>query len=161
VATGKTAPASPASAPARRVYGVRQVYAQGLGASAGTGALLTKPGNSLDGAADTLRASAADLAAGGGGAGAPAATKPVLLQQVKPRYSAALLAARASGVVKLHLLVGASGAVEAVEVLADIGYDSGALASAACRQFRFEPAREGNQPVPAWIQLSIRFEFQE
>jgi len=155
---GTSAP--PAGVPARRVYGVREVYAHGLGA--GGGALLTKRGNTLAGPADTLLATAADLAAGGNAAaGQPPTTKPVLLQQVKPRYSPAMLAARVSGVVKLHLLVGVSGAVEDVDVLADIGYDSGELASAACRQFRFEPACEADRPVPAWIRLSIRFEFQE
>ncbi len=147
-------------APPRRVYGVRQVYAQGLGA--GAGALLTKRGNTLTGPPDSLSATAADLAgSGGGGAEAPVTSKPVLVHQVQPRYSAAMLAARVSGVVRLRLLVGASGAVETVEVLQDIGYDSAELASAACREFRFEPARQGGLPVPDSIRLSIRFEFQE
>ena len=157
-AASEEAPANPA--PARRVYGVREVYAQGLGAGAGT--LLTKRGNSPAGPADSLTATAADLvASGSGGAGEPITTKPVLVHQVKPHYSAAMLAARVSGVVQLRMLVGASGAVETVEVLEDIGYDSGELASAACRQFRFEPAQRGDLPVPASIRLSIRFEFQE
>jgi TonB family protein len=156
------AAAAAAAGPARRVYGVRQVYAQGLGAEAGAGALLTKRGNTLSGAPDSLVAREADLLAGGeGGSGLPGASKPVLVHQVEPRYSPAMLAARVSGVVRLRLLVGAGGAVERVEVLEDIGYDSAALATAACRQFRFEPARRGEVAVADWIRLSIRFEFKE
>ncbi len=161
---GEAAAAEAATAsPARRVYGVRQVYAQGLGAEAGAGALLTKRGNTLSGAPDSLVASEADLQAGGGegGSGLPGASKPVLVHQVEPRYSPAMLAARVSGVVRLRLLVGVTGAVERVEVLEDIGYDSAELASAACRQFRFEPARRGEVAVADWIRLSIRFEFKE
>lgn len=159
-ATG--APSAAGPAPARRVYGVREVYARGLGGAGGAGALVVKPGNGVDGRADSLRAQPADLVPGGGGdAAAPAISQPLPLALVKPRYSEAMLAARAQGAVRLRLLVGEDGAVEDLEVLEDIGYDSAALAAAAARQFRFAPAKRGDERLSAWIEYTIRFALED
>ena len=53
----------PTSEPApRRVYGVRKVYARGLGSGGGAGpGLVVKQGNTVDGRPDTLTATEADL----------------------------------------------------------------------------------------------------
>ena len=89
----------------------------------------------------------------------PDAPEPV--HQVKPRYSAAMLAARASGVVTARLLVDADGAVAEVVVLEDIGHDARTLAAEAFRQFRFRPARRHGESVAVWIVFRMRFEYQE
>lgn len=157
---GETPSSTPA--PARRVYGVREVHARGLGAGGGAEALVVKPGNSVDGRADSLQAGPEDLPRGGGIGGAvEALTLPVPLQLVKPRYSEAMLAARARGAVRLRLLVDTAGAVADLEVLADIGYDSAALAAAAARQFRFAPARRGGVALSQWIEYTIRFTLED
>lgn len=155
--------AAPADAPApRRVYGVRQVFAKGIaeGGGAPRMGIVVKRGNTLDGVADTLTATAADLGA------APVSLStvdeaPRPLHRVAPVYSEALLAARASGTVTARLLIDAEGGVADVVVVEDIGYDSRDLAVAAFRQFRFSPARRGGQAVAVWIVHRIRFEFQE
>ncbi len=153
---------APVAAPPRRVYGVRQVLARGLGdgGRAPRMGIVVKRGNTLDGVADTLTATAADLA----GPLVPLSTveqAPEPVHRVLPEYSPALIAARASGTVTARLLIDVDGRVAAVEVLEDIGHDSRDLAVAAFRQFRFRPALRGGEPVAVWIVHRIRFEFQE
>lgn len=154
-------PAAEAVAP-RRVYGVRQVLAKGLGegGEAPRMGLVVKRGNTLDGVADTLTATEADLA-GPLVALSTVEQAPEPVHRVVPAYSAALVAARASGTVTARLLIDIDGRVAAVEVLEDIGHDSRELAVAAFRQFRFRPALRGGEPVAVWIVHRIRFEFQE
>ena len=147
--------------PPRRVYGVRKVYARGLGAGEGGGAgLVVKRGNTVDGRPDSLTALPEDLE----GTLAPLSTvsqAPVPTHRVKPRYSDALRENRATGTVSARLLVDVDGTVRAVEVISDIGFDSRELAVAAFRQFRFQPALRAGEPVAVWILHKIRFEFQE
>jgi len=147
--------------PARRVYGVRKVFARGLGTGSGGGeGLVVKRGNTLDGRADTLTATEADLRA-------PATPfsqveqAPVPVRQVKPSYSSLLLQNRVSGAVKARLLIDTDGTVRSVEILEDIGYDSREIAASALREFRFRPATRGGEPVAVWILYQIRFEYQE
>jgi protein TonB len=152
------APAPPAP---RRVYGVRKVMARGLGSGGAAGAeLVVKRGNVLDGVADDLTATEADLQ-GQLAALSTVERAPEPIHQVKPRYSEQLVTARASGVVTARLLVDGDGSVAAVDVLEDIGHDSAALATRAFKQFRFRPAMRHGEPVAVWIVFRMRFEFQE
>ena len=154
---------TPVTDPPRRVYGVRKIFARGLGADGGDGSLVVKRGNTLDGIADTLTATEADLRSTPEGATSLSTVDraPDAIHQVKPRYSAALLEHRQSGTVSARLLVQADGSVGRVEILRDIGFDSGEVAAEALRQFRFRPAVRSGQPVAVYITFHIRFEFQE
>jgi protein TonB len=148
--------------PVRRVYGVRKVLARGLGSgasNAGAG-LVVKRGNTLDGVADELEATPDDLR-GQLAALSTVDRAPVPEHRVKPRYSEALLAARATGTVTARVLVDREGAVAAVVVTEDIGHDSADVAAEALRQFRFRPALRHGEPVAVWIIHRIRVEFQE
>ncbi|MEZ4387290.1 MAG: energy transducer TonB [Candidatus Krumholzibacteriia bacterium] len=149
-----------AAPPPRRVYGVRTVLAHGLGRDGAAGGLVARRGNALDGMADTLGATPDDLR-GELAALSTVERAPVPEHQVRPRYSEALLAARASGTVTARVLVDRDGRVAAVEVTEDIGYDSAAVAAAALSGFRFRPALRHGEPVAVWIIHRIRFEFQE
>lgn len=154
------APAAAAPAP-RRVYGVRRVYARGLGGSGGaSGRLVVKRGNTVDGRPDTLTATPADL--GGDLASLSSVDRaPEPLRRVRPEYSQALRDARASGTVSAYLLVDVAGNVRDVNITEDIGYDSMEVATRAFRKFRFRPAEQDGRPVAVWILHRIRFEFQE
>ncbi len=147
--------------PPRRVYGVRKVFARGLGAAEGGGsAIIVQRGNTLDGRADTLTATERDLR----GSVAPLSTvtrAPNPIERHKPGYSEAMRAARVRGTVTARLLIDTAGDVRRVEIVQDIGYDSRDLAIAAFEKFRFEPALRGSTPVAVWITHKIRFEFQE
>ena len=151
---------APAETEVRRVYGVRRVYARGLGAGGDPSGLVAKRGNTLAGPPDTLTATAADLA----GRLAPLSTvdrAPEPLSRPQPAYSDAMRAARVSGTVEAWLLVGPDGSVRDVNVTSDIGADSRDVATAALRRFRFRPAERDGAPVAVWILHRIRFQFQE
>ena len=146
--------------PVRRVYGVRKVYARGLGSGDEAAGLVTKQGNTLTGPPDTLTATAADLQ----GRVAPLSTvdrAPEPLLRVQPTYSAAMRKARSEGVVAAWLLIDADGVVRDITITEDIGADSRDVAAEALTRFRFRPAERGGQPVAVWILHRIRFEFQE
>ena len=162
-AVDEPAPEPEPTPPPRRVYGVRKVLARGLGES-GRGAvntgLVVKRGNVLDGVADTLTATVADLQ-GQLAALSTVERAPEPVHRVKPAYSEALIAARAGGTVTARVLVDTDGRVARVEVTEDIGQDSAQVATAALSQFRFRPALRHGEPVAVWILHRIRFEFQE
>lgn len=74
-------------------------------------------------------------------------------------YPSDLAAAGARGTVRLRILVGATGAVDSVEVAASSGHaglDSAAAAGA--RRMAFEPATRNGEPVSAWVDAPVRFE---
>ncbi|MFH1845564.1 MAG: hypothetical protein ABIF77_20450 [bacterium] len=88
-------PPEPASEPEpepRRVYGVRKVFAHGLGQGVGGGTtgIVSKRGNTLDKDPDDLVANEADLT----GELAPLSTvssAPVLIGRIKPEYTEEML----------------------------------------------------------------------
>jgi hypothetical protein len=157
----RAAPRAAESAPSRRVFGVSRVYARGLGAStADASGLITKRGNTTSGPPDTLTATDADLR-GELAALSTVDQAPVPISRIKPEYSPALIAARASGTVAAYLLVDVDGRVRDVHITEDIGHDSRAVAAAAFARFSFQPALKNGKPVAVWILHRIRFEFQE
>ena len=145
----------------RNIYGVRKIYAQGLGASSGTSnGLVTKRGNTLNGRRDSLTATEADLQ-GELAALSTVDQAPEPEHRVKPEYSEAMLAAQVRGEVTAYLLVDVDGSVRDVKITEDIGYNSRQVAEKALTQFRFKPARRQGKTVAVWILHRIRFEFQQ
>ena len=145
----------------RRVYGVRKIYAKGLGSgtSAAVG-LVSKMGNTIDGVADDLVATEADLQ--GELASLSSVDKaPDPLRRIKPIYSQAMLKAKVRGSVTAYLLVDVDGSVKDVKVIEDIGLDSRQVAIDALSGFKFKPALKKDSPVAVWILHRIRFEYQE
>jgi TonB family protein len=141
----------------RRVYGLRKVYAQGLGSGgAMSDAVIGKLGNTLAKDIDTLSATAAELK--GTVVSASTVTRaPRFKNRVKPQYSAAMLEQALEGVVKVKVLVDIDGRVKDTRVLSDIGEDSALQATKACAAMEFEPAVRDEQPVAVWIIIPIRF----
>ena len=145
----------------RRVYGVRKVYAKGLGqGNSEPSGLVSKRGNTIDGMADDLKATEADLQ--GELASLSSVDKaPEPLRRIKPVYSQAMLKAQVRGLVTAYLLVDTDGKVKDVKVTEDIGLDSRQVAKIALGGFQFKPALKNGSPVAVWILHRIRFEFQE
>ena len=152
--------AVPPATPPRRVYGVRKILANGFGGDVATNGLVGKVGNVLNGRADSLVATAADLA-GTLVSLSSVDAAPEPLRRVVPEYSDELRRQRASGTVAARLLIDLEGAVRRIEILSDFGFGSGDLARRAFAQFRFRPATRDGKPVSVWIVHKIRFEFQE
>ncbi len=151
----------------REVYGLRRVYARGLGTGAAGGALLTKRGNTLAKQPDSLTARPEDLPTAPANLSAElvplshVTRAPELVHRVVPAYTPDMVAHRVEGTVKARLLVDADGAVKAVEMIDDLGHGSRETARAAFRELRFRPALQGEQPVAAWIVMKYRFVLQE
>jgi len=83
---------------------------------------------------------------------------PELVTFVEAAYPRAALESRATATVLLRLSLDALGAVTDVTVKQSAGNDFDEAAVAAARQFRFNPARRGAQPVSALI--NYRYEFR-
>jgi TonB family protein len=86
-------------------------------------------------------------------------TQPRVLREVKPRYPAEAERRRIEGTVEVECQVLADGSVGGVRVVRSIdrvyGLDQAAMA--AVRQWRFDPAKKDNVPVPAMITVQVSF----
>ena len=82
---------------------------------------------------------------------------PVLVKEVKPRYTADAKDAKIQGVVTLECVVNADGSVGDVEVTKplDAGLDEEAIK--AVTQWRFQPGKKDGKPVPVRITLEMTF----
>jgi len=83
------------------------------------------------------------------------------LQNPAPTYPAMARRMGQQGKVVLRVFVNPGGAAAQVEVRASSGsnlLDNAALE--AVRRWRFVPARQGNQPVAAWVLIPITFTLQ-
>ena len=87
---------------------------------------------------------------------------PVLVDEVKPRYTPAAKAERITGSVWLSALVDRHGRVGAVEVTqsldARLGLDDQAVA--ALRQWRFSPGTRFGAPVPVRVDVEMTYSLR-
>lgn len=84
-------------------------------------------------------------------------TAPVLIKEVKPRYTVEAKDAKIQGTVLLECVVRPDGTIGDVEVTRplDDGLDEEAIK--AVRQWRFEPGKKDGRPVPVRITLEMTF----
>lgn len=143
--------------PVRRVYGLRKVYATGIGAGgAASEAVIGKLGNTLAAPIDTLAPTKEQLK----GPLVPITTvtiPPRLVKSEKPEYTKEMIEAKVEGTIKAELLINTEGNVVEVKILNDLGYGTKERAREAFLKWRFEPAKRGSEPVAVWISFSIRF----
>ncbi|MGB0680722.1 MAG: TonB family protein, partial [Polyangiales bacterium] len=92
---------------------------------------------------------------------APAVTPPRVLQAVEARYPPDALAAGREASVELAVTVQADGSVGAVTVARSAGAAFDEAAIAALRQWRFAPARQGEQAIASRIRVPFRFTLPE
>ena len=98
--------------------------------------------------------------AGRGGGGGPGYTPPQFLTRYKPPYPEEARAQRMEGVVMLLVSVDAAGRVVSARLSQSSGHDVlDRAALAAIRTWRFVPAHHADQPVPATVEVPIRFHF--
>jgi protein TonB len=83
--------------------------------------------------------------------------KPVVRQQARPTYPAALKEAGVTGTVKIELIVDPTGVVSSAKVIesSDARFDQAAVA--AIERWQFEPALKAGQPVKARLVVPIVF----
>ena len=121
--------------------------------TAGQTAALPDPASALGTAPDTLETGSAGFA--------PARYDVAALANPEPEYPWASRRAGEEGRVVLKVEVSASGIVEAIEVADSSGHrrlDEAALA--AVRQWRFEPARIGDQTIATTVNVPVTFKLE-
>ncbi len=147
----------------RKVYGLKNVYSQGLGSGVSSeDAVVGKLGNTLNKEFDTLTADTEDLKAKKVISIATVDKQPRLrddFKHMKPVYTEEMLANRVEGVVKAKILIDVDGKVKNVLVLNDLGFGSEKVASDYMLKLEFEPATKNGEPVAVWKIFSIRFEI--
>ncbi len=89
----------------------------------------------------------------------PAVVPPERLDDVEATRPSGV-DAQAQAEVVLALVIDAQGVVQAVRVLESGGEAFDAAAIEAARQFRFNPAREGDTPIPVEIEFAYVFEAE-
>ena len=84
---------------------------------------------------------------------------PVLLTDVRPRYTPEAMQAKIQGDVELELVVRADGSVTGVEVTRslDATYGLDAAAVDAARQWTFKPGTKDGRPADVLVHLNMRF----
>jgi len=99
---------------------------------------------------------------GGGGEGPLAAfARPLGGYQVTPPYPESARRLGVQGTAYLRFEVLPNGRVGAVQIDRSAGHpDLDQAAIEAIRQWRFEPARRGSEPVTVWVTLPVRFELR-
>ncbi|HYE37405.1 energy transducer TonB [Methylocaldum sp.] len=83
------------------------------------------------------------------------------LRNPPPAYPVLSRRQREQGKVVLRVLVSAGGGAERVDIRTSSGFDRlDAAALEAVKQWKFVPARQGDQPVPAWVLVPISFSLE-
>jgi protein TonB len=83
------------------------------------------------------------------------------LRNPPPAYPAAARRRGEQGKVILRVLVNAAGGADQVEIRKGTGHSTlDAAALDAVRQWKFVPARQGDQPVAAWVLVPITFTLE-
>jgi hypothetical protein len=150
-------------APVRAVYGLRRVFATGLGAGgsgSGESAIVSKIGNTLDKDFDTLTAKKEDLK-GSLVSVTTVTAMPVIKEGAKPEYTEEMKKNKVTGTISGKLLIDIDGTVKDVVILNDLGYGSREAALAAFKKLTFTPAMQGTTPVAVWIIMKFKFVLQE
>ena len=87
----------------------------------------------------------------------PGITPPRVTRQVNPAYKPDAEGFRVTGTVIVGLVVSSKGEPADVHVVRSLGRGVDESAVEAVRQWQFEPARKGGQPVAVRVTVEIRF----
>ena len=90
-------------------------------------------------------------------------TLPVLIREVKPRYTAAAMQAKIQGTVLVTAVVLATGDVGKVEILESLDAEHGLDQEAveATRQWKFKPGTKDGKPVPVEVTIEMTFTLKK
>jgi TonB family protein len=87
----------------------------------------------------------------------PGISPPRIVHEVNPVYKPEVGGFRISGAVIVGLTVSSKGEPKDVHIVRPLDKTVDQSAVEAVRQWQFEPARKGNQPVAVRITVEIRF----
>lgn len=141
------------------VYGLRRVYAVGIGSGGSMGqAVIGKVGNTINKEVDSEVATKTEIK-GQVVSVTTVETNPKYINRPKPEYTTEMTAQKIEGVIKVKVLVDIDGKVKEAIPLNDLGFGSAEVAKKACLEALFEPATRNGEPVAVWITIPVRFEL--
>jgi len=144
--------------PERLVYGVQQVYSQGLGSGGSmSDAVVGKLGNTVNVAFDTVAANDEDLV-GQLVSAVTVTSSPTFRRRVKAVITDEIRASGITGEIEVKVLVDTDGRVKRAIAQNDLGFGTKEAALTAALQCEFAPAVREETPVAVWIIIRIRFE---
>jgi TonB family protein len=82
---------------------------------------------------------------------------PHAIYDPEPEYSEEARKAKYQGVVVLQVVIGADGRPRDIRVARTLGMGLDQKAIGAVRQWRFEPALKGSQPVAVVVNIEVNF----
>lgn len=88
-------------------------------------------------------------------------TKPTLARKVDPHYSEGARRNQVSGLVVLSIVVGADGRAHDVQIEQSLPYGLSWEAVRAVRQWRFKPARLGDEAISINATVEVNFRFMQ
>jgi hypothetical protein len=143
------------------VYGVRRVFAYGLGAGeGGNNAIVSKIGNTLEKDTDTLKATEKDLK-GTLVSVTTITSMPAIKYSVKPEYTVEMKKNKVTGTISAKLLIDVDGKVKDIIILNDLGFGSRETAVKAFKRLIFSPAMQSTTAVAVWIIMKFKFVLEE
>jgi protein TonB len=104
-----------------------------------------------------LEAPTSDFGAGDGEVFVASQTKPELVYFAPPNYPEMARISHLEGTVIVKVLVGPDGSVLAAEILQGVHPMLNKEAIAAARKCKFNPGKQRNIPVKAWMAIPYRF----
>lgn len=100
-----------------------------------------------------------DMGEGGGDVFIASQEKPKLIKFVPPDYPEMARASSLEGTVLVKVLVGPDGSVMRAEILQSVHPMLDSAAIAAALKCKFEPGKQRNIPVKAWMAIPFRFKL--
>jgi len=150
-------PPAPQPQVVRKVFGLRRVYASGLGSGGSmSDGIVAKIGNTISKEYDTVTATESDIK-GTVVSVVSITSAPRFRRVVKPTYTKEMIEQKVEGTIKVKVLVDIDGKVKKATCLNDIGFGSAAEAMKATLQMEFEPGMRDAEPVAVWIIVPITF----
>jgi protein TonB len=88
-------------------------------------------------------------------------SRPEIIGQVKPQYTAEAKEKRVSGTAILESVIDREGCIRSTRVLKGLPYGLDEVAMAAIRNWAFEPARLNGEPVKVYYVLTVNYQIEK
>ena len=88
-------------------------------------------------------------------------TGPVLLREVKPRYTEGARQRKVEGIVELKAVVKKDGSVGTLEVVRSLDSELDEQAKEAAAQWKFKPGTKDGEPVNVQVNIELAFTLKK
>jgi TonB family protein len=133
----------------------------GSGAGTGSGQGSPRGGVSRKGSGIFAKLFSSSAGGGGGGSGGAGGTHPRYAENPNPPYPREARERGHQGEVLLRVEVLVNGRVGQIEIKRSSGHESlDQSALSTVKQWKFVPAKKGENPVPLWVHIPIKFQLQ-